>query len=159
MFKCNRKEEFMKNLMIIPLTLFICLTLIACNNSSNSSEAGGNDNIYTPGETIMEPIEVVENFFYAFEKADYESMQTSCSQECINIYFHDGDVFGMVWAKVTKVEETTENLKEDEIRVFVDVEMKTAETSALYGETETSFYVVLKKQSDGSWLVDKFVTG
>jgi hypothetical protein len=149
----------MKNLMIIALTLFICLTLIACNNSSNSSEAVGNDNICSSGETIMEPIEVVENFFYAFEKADYESMQTSCSQECINTYFHDGDVFGMVWAKATKVEEATEKLKEDEIRVFVDVEMKTAETSALYGETETSFYVVLKKQSDDSWLIDKFVTG
>jgi hypothetical protein len=37
--------------------------------------------------------------------------------------------------------------------------METAITSALYPETETSFYVVLKEQSDESWLIDSFVAG
>lgn len=149
----------MKNLLAILLTFVICLSLVACNKSNNGTESGKNDSISSSEETIMEPTEIVEDFFYAFEKADYNSMQAFCSQECIDYYFHNGDVFGMVWSKATKIRQTTENLQENESKVFVDVEMKTAETSALYDETATSFYVVLKKQSDGSWLIDRFVTG
>ena len=109
-------------------------------------------------ESVKEPGEIAENFFSAFEKANYESMETFCTEECVDKYFHEGDVFGMVWAKATKIGEIQNNLNENVCGILVDVEMETAKTSALYPETETSFYVVLKKQSDESWLIDSFVT-
>ncbi len=110
-------------------------------------------------ESIKEPTEIVETFFSAFEKANYESMETFCTEECVDKYFHEDDVFGMVWARATKIGEMQNNLNENECGIFVNVEMETAKTSALYPETETSFYVVLKKQNDKSWLIDSFVTG
>ena len=101
----------------------------------------------------------MENFFSAFEKADYESMQTFCTEECVDRYFHEGDVFGMVWAKATEIGDIEYRQNNKECGIFVTVEMETAITSALYPETETSFYVVLKVQSDESWLIDSFVAG
>ncbi|MBH1940922.1 hypothetical protein I5677_08470 [Mobilitalea sibirica] len=148
----------MKKYIILFLILVITLMFIACSNSSNVTKID-NDIKNSSEETISEPLKVVEDFFSAFEKAEYESMKNFCSKECISYYFHEGDVFGMVWAKAYELKEEKENIKKNEARVFVDVEMETAETSALYGETETSFYVVLKKQSDDSWLIDEFVTG
>ena len=42
---------------------------------------------------------------------------------------------------------------------FVSVEMETAETSALYPETQTSFYVELIRNNDDLWLIEGFFTG
>ncbi|MEG2138998.1 MAG: hypothetical protein RRY64_10110, partial [Oscillospiraceae bacterium] len=77
---------------------------------------------------------------------------------CIEYYFHDGDVDGMVWAKLTESGE--ERIVDDHmINLFVTVEMETAKTSALYPETETSFYVELIQNDTGSWLINGFPTG
>lgn len=78
----------------------------------------------------------------------------------MDAYFHDGDVFGMVWAKMTGIEEKPGFAGENEYKVLVTVEMEPAENSALYGSgSNTSFYVALKKTGSGSWLIDSFVTG
>lgn len=131
--------KFMKKAVSVLIAFIICLLFIAC--SKNRS-----------------PTEVVEDFFEAFEQADYESMKIFSTRECIDIYYREGYVFGMVWAKATKVHEV-QNINSKKVRVFVDVEMETAEISALYPDTETSFYLMLKKQSDNTWLIDEFVTG
>jgi|GEM_PF-4293582 len=63
----------------------------------------------------------------------------------------------MVWAKLT--EPAKEEIVNDYVtRFFVTVEMETAETSALYPATETSFYVEFI-YSDGLWLINAFPTG
>lgn len=139
------------------LSLLMCLT--ACGEKNNSTNSGSNNGINISGKSDIQPSYIVEMFFDAFEKGDYEIMKTYCTEECIDTYFHDGDVFGMIWAKVIKIGEEPEILKENECRIFVDVEMETAKTSALYGESETSFYVVLNKMDDGSWVINSFVTG
>lgn len=132
----------MKRVGVILCILSLFIFLSACSEQKSETQ----------------PVEIAEMFFGAFEKADYELMKTYSTQECIDTFFHDGDVFGMVWCKVVKMEEP-EILSEDECRIFVDVEMETAETSALYGETETSFYIVLNKTNNGSWAVHSFTTG
>lgn len=138
-----------KILFFICCTIFVVLVFSSCSKKDVANLEG----------SIKEPTEVVENFFSAFEKANYESMETFCTKACVDRYFHEGDVFGMVWAKTTEIGEILDNPNEKECGIFVDVEMETAKTSALYPETETSFYVVLKNQSDETWLIDSFVTG
>ncbi len=104
------------------------------------------------------PTDVTESFFSAFESSDYAAMEAYCTEKCIEYYFHDGDVNGMVWAELTEIGE--EEIADDHIiDIFVTVEMETAKTSALYPETETSFYVELIQNDDGSWLINGFHTG
>lgn len=124
--------------LLVILAVCIALSLTACKESST-------------------PTDVTERFFSAFESADYTSMKTYCTEKCIEYYFHDGDVNGMVWAKL--IESGEEEIVDDHIiDVFVTVEMETAKTSALYPETQTSFYVELI-QNNGSWLINGFPTG
>lgn len=139
------------------LSLFICLS--ACGEQNNSTSCGSNSGANILEKSDAQPLDIAEMFFDAFEKGDYALMKTYCTKECIDYYFHDGDVFGMVWCKAVKLEEEQGTLNENECIIEVDVEMETAKTSALYGESETSFYVVLNKTDDGSWAINSFVTG
>ena len=64
----------------------------------------------------------------------------------------------MIRAKLTALEETEQS--ENQIcNLFVTVEMETAETSALYPDMETSFYIRLTESADGLWQIDEFFTG
>lgn len=151
-----------KRLKGILLLLILCLLFVACgksqdNNSNSVNDIKANVQLENTKKSITE---IAENFFAAFENSDYESMKTLCTQDCIDTYFHDGDVFGMVWAKATKIGDEIRTLSENEYSVFVDVEMKPSEVSAFSPkDTNTSFYVVIKKQDAGGWLIDKFTTG
>ncbi|MEG2380337.1 MAG: hypothetical protein RSB38_01430 [Oscillospiraceae bacterium] len=130
---------------ILSLIVVICMvfSLTACKDSEKLSNT---------------PTDVTERFFSAFESSDYATMKTYCTENCIEYYFHDGDVNGMVWAKLTESGE--EKIVDDHmINLFVTVEMETAKTSALYPETETSFYVELIQNDTGSWLINGFPTG
>lgn len=130
----------MKKIALLCLTL-LCVLLTACQS----------------GEQVeTSPEGTVQAFFTAFETADYQSMQDYCTEDCVDTYFHDGDVFGMVWAKAENIQKQT---IEDGEGFLVDVQMETAPTSALYPETETSFYVWLTQNAAGDWLVDSFTTG
>lgn len=149
----------MKKIFVtVSLLLIMCLAFgVYKKNIDHNSFESNNTQLE---DTLISPIEIVENFFNDFENADYEGMKTLCTPDCINIYFHDGDVFGMVWAKATSIGGEIRVSSETEYSVFVDVEMKPSEISTYSPkETGTSFYVVLKKQDDGRWLIDKFTTG
>lgn len=130
----------MKKIAIFCLTL-LCALLTACQSGEQAENP---------------PEDTVQAFFAAFETADYQSMQNYCTEDCVDTYFHDGDVFGMVWAKAENIQKQT---IEDKEGFLVDVQMETAPTSALYSETETSFYVWLTQNASGDWLVDSFTTG
>lgn len=120
--------------------------------SADQNQPGGND-------TADSPEEIVRQFFLAFETADYKKMRTYCTQNCIDSYFHEKDVFGMAWARALKISSEQADPGSGGYKIYVDVEMETVEASALYPSTETSFFVVLVQSEGGSWLIDSFVTG
>ncbi len=101
-------------------------------------------------------LKVVTQYFDAFAKADYKTMATLSTYHHNNLYMHKGDVFGMKWAKAKSIKYEGVDGK---MRFFIDVDMETAETSALYPEKETSFFVGLVKEPDGKWLIDEYTTG
>ena len=136
----------MKRVGALLLALALLLTGSGCGGSDSEKTAAGS------------PAEVAQAFFRAFQTADYETMKTYCTDACVENYFHDGDVFGMIRAKLTALEETEQS--ENQIcNLFVTVEMETAETAALYPDTETSFYIRLTESADGLWQIDEFFTG
>lgn len=149
----------MKRIGVIVCILSLFMCLCACGEQNNRTSSGSNSGANISEKSDAQPLDITEMFFDAFAKSDYTLMKTYCTKECIDSYFHDGDVFGMVWCKAVKLEEEQETSNENECRIAVDVEMETAKTSALYGESETSFYVVLNKTNDGSWAIHRFVTG
>lgn len=105
----------------------------------------------------LKPTEITKNFFASFEKPDYQNMKQYCTENCKKSYFHNGDVDGMAWAKLTEIGE--EKIDKNTCSIYVSVEMETVKSSALYPETSTSFFVVLVKGDDDSWLIDEFPTG
>lgn len=131
-----------KSALLIAFVLCIAVRLIACQDVEDDG---------------VKPMDMVEDFFRAFEISDYKTMKKYCTESCIETYFHEGNVDGMVWAKLA--EPAKEEIVDDYVRrIFVTVEMETAETSALYPETETSFYVEFIC-SDDFWLINGFPTG
>lgn len=104
----------------------------------------------------------VRVFFSCFNQQDFEAMKNYCTQNCIDNFFGSGYVFGMTKAGVNSISfEPNERLQaENKIAVLVDVYMTPHEGSVfLPDQTETSFYLILKKQNDGSYLIDEFATG
>ena len=103
----------------------------------------------------------MSGFFTAFENSDYEAMKSYCTKECIDSYFHENDVDGMKWAKATKIEDVYDEntIQADMYAFYVNVEMETSKNSALYGEKQTSFYVLLRQDEAGSWKINSFMTG
>ena len=104
----------------------------------------------------LNPTEITENFFASFEESDYQKMKLYCTEKCKKSFFHNGDVDGMAWAKLTEIGE--EKIDKNTCSIYVSVEMETVKRSALYPETSTSFFVVLIKDDNGSWLIDDFPT-
>ena len=144
LLKAKRKGVRVAGVKILLLTVCL-LALCACSVADSDAEAS--------------PTQITQSFFEAFETADYEAMKAYCTEDSIELYFRDNSVFGMVWAKAANIELATLNLVDSEYVVLVEVEMETAETSALYPETETGFYVLFKQMEDGSLLIDGFITG
>lgn len=143
----------------------LCLILSACVKGDESGavaaptpDSGEKQSSSPTDIDASEAAGVVEQFFTAFETSDYEAMKDFCTEKCIATYFHDGDVFGMVSARAVDIGKAsfTDGGK---CSVFVTVEMETSESSALYPEKSTSFYVALERDGGGPWLVDSFYTG
>lgn len=101
-------------------------------------------------------------FFSLFNQGMHDEMKMYCTENCIETFFGDGYVFGMTKAGLSSMDfEPNIRLKgENKIAVLVDVYMTPHEGSVfLPDQTETSFYLILKKQNDGSYLIDEFATG
>ncbi len=128
-------------LRVLFLALCIAISTCACGKADSQN-----------------PVDVANLFFSAFEAADYASMKKYCTDSCVEQYFHSDDVNGMVWAKVQEIGEET-ILENGTAYIFVTVEMETSQNSALYPETETSFYLEFQKAEDGKLLIHSFPTG
>lgn len=97
------------------------------------------------------------SFFRAFSAGDFDAMSSYCTENGRQ-FFGDGYCFGMTRAELTEVE-TVETDKFD-FAALVGVNMTPHEGSVfLPDQTETAFYLILKKQNDGSYLIDEFATG
>ncbi len=112
-------------------------------------------------DKCIQPEDVIEKFFDAFENADYETMKQYCTEDCKKQFFHDGDVDGMVWARLIEIQE--DDYLDAPQNMSVRVEMETVPESALYDSAKpvdtTYFYVYLVDDGNGSWLIDGFPTG
>lgn len=128
--------------------LFISVSIAMCFNACSKAESASTK-------------EVVTGFFAAFENSNYEAMKEFCTDECIETYFHEADVDGMKWAKATQIDDVYDkNTMEADMYAFhVNVQMETSQNSAQYGEKQTSFFVVLKQDEEGSWKINSFMTG
>ncbi|WP_265442788.1 M56 family metallopeptidase [Acetivibrio straminisolvens] len=120
---------------------------------------------YEMTDDEQKAFQVVQEYFAAFEIADYDAMRILSTENHNNNFIHDGDVWGMKWARAKKIElvEDARFLRienSDSVLAFiVSVDMETVETSAQYPSTQTTFYVVVVKGDDGKWSVDKYETG
>lgn len=89
-------------------------------------------------------------------------MKNYCTENCINTYFRDNSVFGMEKASLAETDiAPTEYLKSsNDFNVFVSVDMILGEISVFDpSTTQASFYVLLRRQNDGGYLIDGFSTG
>lgn len=117
---------------------------------------------YSEGDTTDTIRDTVSAFFSAFEQSNFEEMKQYCTPDCVDGFFGDGYVFGMQRAKLTNLTiDPTEYAKSsNDFIVQVDVEMQSAPGSVYAeGQTQTSFYLILLRQEDGSYRINEFATG
>lgn len=118
------------------------------------------ENVYIPTPMLAEEkekaLKVVQTYFEAFAKMDYNTMRTLATARHNTEVVHAGDVWGMKWAKAKKIEFFGEDGR---LRFGVSVDMETVKSSAQYPSTETFFFVELIKGEDGIWRVDGYSTG
>ena len=108
------------------------------------------------------PEYTVDQFFQYFENGDFDNMKRYCTENCVGGFFGDGYCFGMTEAKLTNMEiEPSEYAKSsNDFVMSVSVSMTPYERSVYReGQTETAFYLILQRQSDGRYLIDEFATG
>lgn len=150
----------MKFIVLVLMVFCATACFSACSEKNRDSNVNAENVISNTEEKFSQATKTVKDFFSAFEKSDYEAMREYCSKECTDAFFHDGDVFGMAWAKLERVGEYKENyVTESGFAILLDVKMETVESSSLYPEAETTFYIVLKEKSDGVFVIDTFITG
>ncbi|KNY29613.1 M56 family metallopeptidase [Pseudobacteroides cellulosolvens] len=108
---------------------------------------------------------VIQKYFMAFENSDFKSMMALATEYHNKNLVHDGDVWGMKWARakeiklVDKPEHLTSENPESTLAYGVSVDMETVKTSSQYPSTSTYFFVILVKDSNGTWRVDRYATG
>ncbi|NSW92466.1 MAG: hypothetical protein HPY74_17715 [Firmicutes bacterium] len=135
---------------------------------SRQEEENDSNTIPMPGAMTDEEqkaLQVVKEYFGAFVEADYDKMRTLATENHNRNLVHDGDVWGMKWAKAKQIELIREprflGIEDSEsvLVFYVSVDMETVKRSAQYPATQNSFYVVLIKGDDGNWRVDRYATG
>ena len=115
-----RKDKTMKKtISIIACCLVIGFLFIGCST----------DNIEKETAIIENDL---KSYFSCYEKGDFEGMKKFCTKSYVDEYFHDGNVFGNLTAKLVDIEE----IKYDEATMkyiaVVQIECMPAKISALY---------------------------
>lgn len=108
------------------------------------------------------PEYIIDQFFYSFGTGDFENMKRYCTQNCANTFFKDDAVFGMKKANLTEmcINPLEYTKSSNNFNVLVSVNMIPGEISVFDpNTTQTSFYVVMQRQNDESYLIDGFLTG
>lgn len=101
-----------------------------------------------------------ERFFGFFEAGDFEAMKAYCTESCISTYFNGDNVFGIEKASLAKLAVAPSEYEANDFNAYVEVYMTPSEASVFDpSDTYTSFYLVLKPQADGKYLIDEFATG
>lgn len=121
-----------------------------------------NSHIYELYNIYGDARDVTYSFFDAFSQREFDTMKNYCTQNCINTFFGDGYVFGMKEASLAniKIDPMEYAKSSNDFNIFVTVDMIPHENSIFdISRTQTSFYVILQRQTDGGYLIDEFATG
>lgn len=117
-----------------------------------------NNKVVFKSEDLKNPASTINGFFEAFADSNFTLMKNYCTENGRNTFFGDGYCFGMTKAELTDVT-IVDNSRFDFV-AFVGVKMTPHEGSVfLPDQTSTGFYLILKKQNDGRYLIDEFATG
>lgn len=155
----------MKRIAAVVFVLVLCLSVAACGERGVPAQNapvpdGAAQSASTPVEMTAPPVQTgptaaVTAFFEAFADADYETMKTYCTADCVRDDFRTDGVYGMERASATSI--GTEKLSHDgddcDIQVTVDL-LPTA-NSRFAGQTQATFFVELELEH-GVWLIDEF---
>ncbi|MDE5604967.1 MAG: hypothetical protein K2I73_05240 [Eubacterium sp.] len=109
-----------KTISIISCCLMICLLFIGCSTNNTESKE----------------VAIIKNdlksYFSCYEKGDFEGMKKFCTKNYVDEYFHDGDVFGNLTAKLVDFEEIKYDETAMKYTALVQIECMPTKISALY---------------------------
>ncbi len=135
-----------KTISIISCCLLICLLFIGCNTESKEISIIEND---------------LKSYFSCYEKGDFEGMKNFCTENYIDEYFHDGDVFGNATAKLVGIQEIKYDEKAMKYIAAVQVECMPTESSALYNfekpdESVNAYMYLVVSVDNGNAVIEEF---
>lgn len=155
----------MKRAAAIFLILVLCLSVAACGErgvpaqnapTPNSASQSMTTPVTTPDASAQNsPTAVVTAFFEAFADADYETMKTYCTADCVRDEFGTDGVYGMERASAVSIGVEELSRDQDDCDIQVTVELTPSANSRFAGQTQVTFFVDLELER-GVWRIDDF---
>ena len=155
----------MKRAAAILLILVLCLSVAACGErgvpaqnapTPNSASQSATTPVTTPDTAVQNsPTAVVTAFFEAFADADYETMKTYCTTDCVRDDFRTDGVYGMERASAVSIGAEELSRDQDDCDIQVTVELTPRANSRFAGQAQATFFVELELER-GVWLIDDF---
>lgn len=140
------------------------ITALESHPARNAGATVSNPNgevVYNSNER-KEPQSLIIAFFRAFENGNFALMRNYCTSNCVGTYFNGDNVFGIKKASLVEMRLAPSDDPEtsDDIHARVTVKMIPSEKSVFDPkEPSASFYMVLKVQQDGKYLINSFESG
>ena len=158
------ENDFNKGLRRIITNTYKNETKSRNNLSVGTIMVDENNTVVYKGENLINPESTINSFFEAFADSNFTLMKNYCTAKCQGTFLSDGYCFGMTKAELTDMRivnaDDTVNPDKYDFAALVTVNMTPHERSVFdKSQTETSFYLILEKQPDGSYLIDEFATG
>lgn len=160
-----QEETTMKRAAVILLILVLCLSVAACGDQGvpaknapkpDSSAQRASTPVSSPAMPEQTaPSAAVTAFFEAFADADYETMKTYCTDDCVEDNFCADSVYGMQTAKLTSIGAEALSHDGDDCDIPVTVALTPTANSRFAGQTQATFFVELELEH-GVWLIDEF---
>lgn len=110
----------------------------------------------TREDVLQEKYKVIESFFAAYGKKNYDEMYKYCTKEMKEGFTQT--VKAMPWAILKKDKKIKTHTFDKKEYILVSLKIETTKLSALYPDDEWDIYILVEKV-DGKWLITDYTTG
>lgn len=111
---------------------------------------------------MTNPTRTAELFFKAFYNQNFEKMKSYCTEHCINAYFGNSSVYGMKSVSLKSIGTSADSHEASEkFPLEISAYKIEFDNSSVFSKNRNSlsFYMLLHKQPNGTYLIDEFATG
>ncbi|MEE0989364.1 MAG: hypothetical protein U0L02_08395 [Kandleria vitulina] len=134
----------MKKILRNTLLISLAFILIGCSKTQSKEEI------------LQEKYKVIESFFNAYSKKNYEEMYKYCTKEMKEGFTQT--IKAMPWAALKKEDKIKTHTFDKKEYIIVNLNIETTKLSSIYPDKEWSIFMLVEKE-ENKWLITNYTTG